>query len=105
MLTIEVSACPQKIQAVLDYAFKLTTTPHAMIEAVVQQLRDCELADEDILTINLIASYFNFVTRIALGLGVAFTPDEVEGYKPYEASAVMPTAQTAVYGAQLASES
>jgi uncharacterized peroxidase-related enzyme len=71
---------PRK-RVMLDYAHKLTTAPHAMVEADVQQLRECELADEDILAINLIASYFNFVNRIALGLGVAFNPDEVEGYK------------------------
>jgi uncharacterized peroxidase-related enzyme len=70
-----------RIRVMLDCAYKLTTAPHAMVEADVQQLRECELADEDILAINLIASYFNFVNRIALGLGVAFTPDEVEGYK------------------------
>jgi len=52
-----------------------------MVETDVQQLRDRGLADEDILTINLIASYFNFVNRIALGLGVAFTSDEVERYE------------------------
>jgi len=70
-----------KMEAVLDYASKLTTTPHAMVEADVQRLRDCGLDDEDILTVNLIASYFNFVNRIGLGLGVAFTEDEIEGYK------------------------
>lgn len=69
-----------KMEAVLNYAFKLTTTPHAMVEADVQGLRDCDLADEDVLTINLITSYFDFVNRISLGLGVAFTADEVEGY-------------------------
>ena len=70
-----------KMKAVLNYAHKLTTTPHAMVVADVQGLRACALADEDVLTINLIASYFNFVNRIALGLGVAFTSDEIEGYK------------------------
>ena len=75
--TIDVSL---KMRAILGYAEKLTTTPHAMAEADVQRLRDCDLVDEDILTINLIASYFNFVNRIALGLGVAFSHDELEGY-------------------------
>lgn len=69
-----------KMRAILDYAEKLTTSPHAMTEADVAGLRDVELEDEEILTINLIASYFNFVNRIALGLGVAFTMDELEGY-------------------------
>ncbi|MCK5827384.1 peroxidase-related enzyme [Candidatus Bipolaricaulota bacterium] len=70
-----------KMEAVLHYADKLTKTPHSMVETDVQRLRDRGLADEDILTINLIASYFNFVNRIALGLGVAFTSAEVEGYE------------------------
>ncbi len=70
-----------KMEAVLDYALKLTITPHDMVEADVQRLRDYGLADEDILMINLIVSYFNFVNRVALGLGVTFTADEVEGYK------------------------
>ncbi len=37
--------------------------------------------DEDILLVNLIISYFNFVNRIALGLGVGFSEEEVKGYK------------------------
>jgi uncharacterized protein YciW len=37
--------------------------------------------DEDILLTNLIVSYFNFVNRIALGLGVEFSEEEVKGYK------------------------
>ena len=70
-----------KMEAILNYAFKLTTTPHTMVEADVKRLHDCGLRDEDILTVNLIVSYFSFVNRIALGLGVTFTADEVNGYK------------------------
>ena len=70
-----------RMEAVLNYAFKLTITPHAMVEENVQELRETGCTDEDILAVNLIASYFNFVNRIALGLGVSFSPDEVEGYK------------------------
>ena len=44
------------------------------------RLRKNNLANEDILTINLIAGYFNFVNRIALGLGAASAAAEVEGY-------------------------
>lgn len=46
-----------------------------------EALRQVGFADEDILDINLIASYFNFVNRIADGLGVEFTPEEVQGYR------------------------
>lgn len=33
------------------------------------------------LLANLIAAYFNFVNRIALGLGVIHSEDEVAGYR------------------------
>lgn len=51
-----------------------------MEERDVENLRGHGLADDDVLSVNLIASYFNFVNRIALGLGVKQTPDEVSGY-------------------------
>ncbi|MBE0635080.1 hypothetical protein IH601_03695 [Candidatus Bipolaricaulota bacterium] len=69
------------MRAILGHADKSTSSPHARVEADVQRLRDCDLSDEDILTIHLIASYLNFVNRIALGLGVACISDEVEGYQ------------------------
>ena len=34
-----------------------------------------------ILDLSLVTAYFNFVNRIALGLGVAFTAEELSGYK------------------------
>lgn len=47
----------------------------------VQSLRAAGFEDEEILHANLIAAYFNFVNRIALGLGVAHSADEITGYK------------------------
>lgn len=70
-----------KIQQMLEYAVKLTKTPSAINPSDIENLRRCGFNDEDILNINLITSYFNFVNRIALGLGVEFTPEESEGYK------------------------
>ena len=52
-----------------------------MSEEDIVALREKGLSDSEILSVNLIASYFNFVNRIALGLGVEFTPDEVGGYE------------------------
>jgi alkylhydroperoxidase family enzyme len=43
-------------------------------------LRAVGLSDQDILDVSLITAYFNFVNRIALGLGVAFSDEEVSGY-------------------------
>ena len=67
--------------AILDYSVKLTRTPNALEETSINKLRNTGFPDEDILNINLITSYFNFVNRIVLGLGVEFMTNEVSGYK------------------------
>ena len=72
---------PPKTRAMLDYAVKVTTALPSVTEADVAALRDVGFSDRDILDINLIASYFNFVNRIASGLGVTFSPEEVQGYQ------------------------
>jgi alkylhydroperoxidase family enzyme len=38
------------------------------------------LSDRDILDLTLIVGYFNFVNRIATGLGVEFSAEELSGY-------------------------
>jgi len=67
---------PIRIHAILNYAEKLTATPGLVNEYDVQNLRIHNLSDEDILNINLIVSYFNFVGRIANGLGVDFKTED-----------------------------
>ena len=71
---------PIRTLAILNYAEKLTITPGLVNEFDVQNLRIHDLSDEDILNINLVVSYFNFANRIANGLGVEFTEEEVKGY-------------------------
>ena len=71
---------PEKTRAMLDYAVTLTETPSAVTEADVEALRQAGFSDAAILEINLITSYFNFVNRIAEGLGMAFDPEEMTGY-------------------------
>ena len=71
---------PERSRAIVDYAAKLTTGARFIKEMDIECLREAGLEDRDILDINLIASYFNFVNRIALGLGVEFDRDEVKGY-------------------------
>lgn len=72
---------PIRVHAILNYAEKLTVTPGLVNEYDVQNLRIHDLSDEDILNVNLIVSYFNFVSRIANGLGVETSEEEVKGYK------------------------
>jgi uncharacterized peroxidase-related enzyme len=70
-----------RMMAICDYALKLTVQPGEQKQADIKHLQSFELADKDILDITLVVAYFNFVNRIALGLGVAFNADELEGYK------------------------
>jgi len=71
---------PDKRRHMLDYVYKLTKTPYEIKNADVETLRKSGFSDENILNINLITSYFNFVNRIALGLGVGFSNEEMTGY-------------------------
>lgn len=66
--------------AMLEYAETLTADPGAIEESDIETLREVGFDDEEILRINLVASYFNFVNRIAEGLGVEFTAEEKAGY-------------------------
>lgn len=72
---------PPRAEVMCEYAAALTRDPAAVGEARVRALRDVGLADDDILVVNLVASYFNFVNRIAEGLGVELAPSEVTGYE------------------------
>jgi len=71
----------EKEQVMLDYVKKLTNTPNEVEQVDIENLRRVGFTDQDTLHINLITCYFNFVNRIALGLGVEFTKEEQEGYK------------------------
>jgi uncharacterized peroxidase-related enzyme len=68
-------------RALAAYAEKLTRAPGDVTEDDVALLRVQGLSDRDILDVDMITAYFNFVNRIAAGLGVEFTPEEVRGYK------------------------
>jgi hypothetical protein len=56
---------------IVRYAEKLTTAPGAMTESDLGELRAEGLSDK---------GYFNFVNRIAMGLGVEFSAEEMSGY-------------------------
>lgn len=67
--------------ALVEYALALTRNPSAVDQTRVGRLREAGLPDEEILQANMIVAYFNFVNRIAEGLGVEVTPEEAGGYK------------------------
>ena len=70
-----------RLSNIVRHADKLTSAPSAMTESDLGELRAVGLSDGDILDLTLIVSYFNFVNRIALGLGVEFSPEEKSGYR------------------------
>ena len=65
--TAELSATDQ---ALCGYTEKLTLRPQEMNEGDVAALREAGLDDRGILDTCQIVAYFNFVTRLAEGLGV-----------------------------------
>lgn len=66
-------------RAIADHAVKLTRLPGDITPADLEKLRAVGLDDRAILDLTLVVSYFNFVNRLASGLGL--TADDVQ--KPY----------------------
>lgn len=57
-------------RAMLEYVEKLTLRPSQVQRKDVEALRAVGFDDVAILQINLIASWFNYINRVADGLGV-----------------------------------
>ncbi len=68
-----------RIAALCRYAFKLTLRPWEMREDDITPLRAEGLSDREIVDANQVVAYFNYVNRVADGLGV-----ELEAYWPEE---------------------
>ena len=65
--------------ALLEYARKLALNPGEMQESDVTDLRHAGWDDGQILEVNQIIGYFNYVNRCLNGLGVT-TAGDVVGY-------------------------
>ncbi len=66
---------PERMQAALDYAVRLTRTPAEITEADVQALRDAGWTDEDVMDVAEVTGLFNMSNRMASGLGWAPNPE------------------------------
>jgi uncharacterized peroxidase-related enzyme len=66
--------------AMLEYAAKLTRTPGDMVEDDVTRLRQLGVDDGQILEVNQVCAYFNYVNRLLNGLGVSLKGDVVGYY-------------------------
>lgn len=58
-------------RALCDFAAKLTLHPEAMNGGDADQLRELGLTDEQIVIAVQVIGYFNYINRVAEGLGVA----------------------------------
>ncbi len=79
--TPELLDLSERERSMVHYVTTMTKEPGKIQHKDIDSLREAGFTDEDILNINLIMSYFNFVNRIATGLGVEHSPEEVSGYK------------------------
>ena len=68
-------------KALCDFAEKLTLTPDLETHQSINGLKELGLSDRAILDATLVISYFNFVNRIVLSLGLAVNKKELKGYE------------------------
>lgn len=70
-----------RLRRILVHAEHLTASPGHTSAQHLDSLRQVGLTDRDILDLTMIIGYFNFVNRIATGLGVTPSTDEITGYR------------------------
>ena len=63
------------------YTKKLTLTAHTITKAAIDELKTAGFSDGEILEINQVVSYFNYVNRSVVGLGVN-TKGDILGLSP-----------------------
>jgi uncharacterized peroxidase-related enzyme len=71
-------------EAMLSYARALALTPDRINRAVMEDMHEAEIDDGTILEVNQVVSYFCYVNRVVLGLGIT-TGDESLGLSPTQA--------------------
>lgn len=75
-----------RLQELLEYAVALTVSPRDVQRPDVQRLQDAGLSAREVIDANQVVSYFNYVNRIAEGLGVELEdtwPEQVRQRRQY----------------------
>jgi uncharacterized peroxidase-related enzyme len=72
-------------RAILDYARELTQSPSKVQERSIQEMREAGLDDGEILEVNQVVSYFAYVNRTVLGLGLT-TEGDTLGLSPNDST-------------------
>jgi uncharacterized peroxidase-related enzyme len=67
-----------RLDAITGYAAKLTTKPTAVSAADIDALRSVGLGDLEVLDLNNVVAYYNYINRVANGLGLtsSLTPHD-----------------------------
>ncbi len=65
VMNYRVAELEPRQRAMLDFAWKLTVTPHEIAEPDRQRLRDVGFSDRDIFDIADVAAFFNYTNRVA----------------------------------------
>jgi hypothetical protein len=81
--------------AMLEYAELLTVQAANTTEEDIERLREAGWTDEDILHIAHVTAFFNYVTRLADGLGV-----DLHGYQLLSEERDLPVVDTRAWGSQ-----
>ncbi len=65
---------PEREMAMLEFAELLTVAPANVVEDDISRLRDLGWTDEDVVDIVHQTALFNYMTRVADGLGIEMEP-------------------------------
>ena len=74
-MNYRVAPLPARQRAMLDFAVKLTETPHLVATADRQALREHGFSDADIFDIAEVAGFFNMTNRVAHGVDMMPNPE------------------------------
>ena len=66
---------PVELHGLLDFCVKLTRHPGDVDQADVTALKNLGYDDDQISSAVMVTSYFNFINRVADGLGIDPSPD------------------------------
>lgn len=75
VMNYRVAELSERHRAMLDFAVKLTETPHKILEQDRQALRDVGFSDQDIWDIANIAGFYNMTNRVASAVDMQPNPE------------------------------
>ncbi len=75
VMNYRVAELSDRHRSMLDFAVKLTETPHNILEADRQQLRDVGFSDSDIWDIANITGFYNMTNRVASAVDMQPNPE------------------------------